>query len=64
MKIELNPQQIEWLLTIVKYRLDDEIAEMQELILCQREDSVAICQKRIKVWQSIIDELMKGSQSK
>ena len=61
MKFELNSQQIEWLLTIVKFRLEDENSEMRELITCKREEAIAICQKRIDIWQSIYDELKKGN---
>ena len=64
MKFELNEEQLQWLTTIVKYRIEDETNEMKELVLCKMNDSIKRCQSRIDMWQSIFDELTKGGESK
>jgi len=54
-----NEEQIEWLTVIVKYRLDDEIAEKNDKLLCEYTENMDVVEHRIGVWQSIYDELTK-----
>ena len=54
-----NEEQIEWLTVIVKYRLDDETAEKNDKLLCEHTENMDVVEHRIRVWQSIYDELTK-----
>lgn len=58
----LNEEQLKWLCTIVKYRIEDEQKEKIDLQESHRDEWLSKNQKRIDMWQSIYSELTKDGE--
>lgn len=56
-----NKEELEFLVASVKFRIDDEIAEVQDLKTCHRDEWIPKAQHRVDIWKRILDELTKQS---
>lgn len=59
MKYSFSPEQLEYLIASVEFRVNDETAEVDDLEKCHRDEWLPKARHRLEVWKSILSELTK-----